>query len=295
VYLKAASYLQIGKKNWLMRNPVLLILLLSAATASAQTRLGVFAGIANYQGDLVDGLYASPRAAFGVSANFSIGQRLSVRTGLTFAKVAGADSLNSSADFKNRNLSFQSPVTELSLMAEYNLFNLDNLKWTPYVFAGVAGYHFNPYTYDGGRKVYLQPLGTEGQGIAGYDSKPYSLNGFAIPFGGGVKYMLSDKVQLGLEAGLRKLFTDYLDDVSGTYADATELLQARGQQAVDISFRGDEVPGGPQIYPSKLETRGSLKSKDYYYFTGLHLTFEIGEGLFSGRGKKGYGCPANVF
>ncbi len=107
--------------------------------------------------------------------------------------------------------------------------------------------------------------------------------------------MLSDKVQLGLEAGLRKLFTDYLDDVSGNYADQQDLLNARGQQTVDVAFRGDEIPGSTLNYPAKGEQRGSPKSKDYYYFTGLHLTFEIGDGLFSGRGKKGVGCPVNVY
>lgn len=270
-------------------------IVLIATIATAQTRLGVFAGIANYQGDLVHSVFASPKAAVGISAAFTVSPRLSIRTGLTFAKVAGADSL-SSEYYRGRNLSFQSPVTELSLMAEYNLFNLDNIKWTPYAFAGISGYHFNPFTYDGvGRKIYLQPLGTEGQGISGYNAKLYALNGFAIPFGGGIKVMLSDKIQLGFETGLRKLFTDYLDDVSGNFADPQDLLQARGQQAVDLAFRGDEVAGSTQAYPPKGETRGSPRRKDYFYFTGLHLTFEIGDGLFSGRGKKGYGCPANVF
>ncbi len=282
-----------------MRNSILFFIVFALATAAtAQTRLGVFGGIANYQGDLVEGIYVSPRAAIGFTAAFQVGPRLSVRAGLTFAKVAGADSLNSKVSARSRNLNFQSPVTELSLMAEYNLFNLDNLRWTPYVFAGLAGYHFNPYTYNGNRKTYLQPLGTEGQGISGYSSKLYSLGGLAIPFGGGIKYALSDKVHLGLEAGLRKLFTDYLDDVSGNYADEGDLLYMRGQQAVDLAFRGDEVPGSSQLYPPKGDQRGSPKSKDYYYFTGLHLTFSIGDGdggLFGGgRGKKGYGCPANV-
>lgn len=281
-----------------MRRSILLFSTLLVFTViNAQTRLGVFAGIANYQGDLVDGFFASPRAAFGISLNFSVSERLAIRTGLTFAKVAGADSLNSKTAFKNRNLSFQSPVTELSVLAEYNLFNIEQTHWSPYVFAGVAVFHYNPFTYyTANRKIYLQPLSTEGQGISGYNSQPYSLTGFALPFGGGVKFMLGSSVQLGIEAGLRKLFTDYLDDVSGTYADAQDLLQARGQLAVDLAFRSGEVPGSTQTYPSKTEFRGSPKSKDYYYFTGLHLTFNIGngEGLFSGgSGKRGYGCPNN--
>lgn len=264
-----------------------------AAAASAQIRLGVFGGIANYQGDLVAKPFASPRAAVGVSATLPVTEKFSLRAGLTFARIAGADSLNSSAAFRSRNLSFQSPITELSLLGEYNLFNLDNRRWTPYVFAGIAGFGYNPFTYEGRRKVYLKPLSTEGQGIAGYNREHYALTGFAIPFGGGVKFALGDNVNLGLEAGLRKTFTDYLDDVSTTYADAGDLLKARNQQAVNLAFRGDELPGSTQTYPARGEPRGSAKSKDYYYFTGLHLTFNLGSGggLFRSRGKRSYGCP----
>lgn len=271
------------------------LLVCLSATAFAQPRMGVWAGVANYMGDLVEAPYASPRAAFGLSLTFPVGDRLSIRGGLSFAKVAGADSLSSKAADRARNLSFGSPVTEFSLLGEYNLFNLDNTRWTPYAFAGVAIFHFNPFTYDGQQKVYLQPLGTEGQGIVTYNRQPYSLTGFAIPFGGGLKFMLSDNVNLGIEAGLRKTFTDYLDDVSTTYIDAGDLFKAHGQEAVNLAFRGDEVRGSTTAYPATGELRGSAKSKDYYYFTGLHLTFTLGnggDGIFHSRGKKGYGCPS---
>ncbi len=277
-----------------MRRVILVLFIGCTLSAPAQVRLGVFTGIANYQGDLVEKPFASPRAAFGLSANFPLSNHLTFRVGLTIAKIAGADSLSDKAAFRSRNLSFQSPVTEFSLLAEYNLFDLDNRRWTPYAFTGVAVYHFNPFTYDGARKVYLQPLGTEGQGIAGYNKAPYSLTGFAIPFGGGVKFALSDKVNLGLEAGLRKTFSDYLDDVSTAYADAGDLFKARGQEAVNLAFRADEVRGSTAVYPAKGEPRGSAKSKDYYYFTGLHLTFVLGDGngFFHRRSNRRYGCPS---
>lgn len=277
-----------------MRFSLCALFIVSSLCATAQVRLGVFTGIANYQGDLVEKPFVSPRGAFGLTANFPVGNRLGLRAGLTFAKVAGADSLNPNTGFRARNLNFQSPITELSLLAEYNFFNLDRLRWTPYFFTGIAGYRFNPFTYDGPQKVYLQPLGTEGQGLPGSNRQPYALHGIAIPFGGGVKFVLSDNINLGVEAGIRRLFTDYLDDVSTNYADATELFNARGQQAVNLAFRADEVPGSTAAYPAKGEPRGSAKSKDYYYFTGLHLTFALGNGdggPFRGRGKKGFGCP----
>jgi len=95
------------------------------------------------------------------------------------------------------------------------------------------------------------------------------------------------------------LFTDYFDDVSRNYADQTDLLTSRGQKAVDMAYRGDEVAGGSPGYPGKDAQRGSATSKDAYYFVGVHLSFRLGmadgsRGGYSRWGKKGYGCPANM-
>jgi hypothetical protein len=264
----------------------------------AQLQLGVFGGIANYQGDLVDKIYQNPKGAFGLTLGYQISNRINLRAGLTFAKVAGADSLNNQPDLRMRNLSFETPITEFSLVGEFNTFDIDLKSWSPYVFAGLAIYHFSPYTFDSkGNKVFLQPLSTEGQGLPGYpDNKPYALTQIALPFGGGVKYKISDNFRVALELSMHKLFTDYLDDVSGNYADPADLLANKGQQSYELSYRGDEVPGGDPNYPSKGITRGSPKYKDYYYFTGIHLTFVLpqsdGGGFAKGSGRnRRYGCP----
>ncbi len=261
----------------------------------AQLQLGVFGGLSNYQGDLVDKIYQAPRAAIGITAGYEISGRFNLRAGLTFAKVAGADSLNEKDYLRMRNLSFQSPITELSVTSEFNTLNMDIHRWSPYLFGGLALFRFNPYTFDqNGNKVFLQPLGTEGQGLAGYESSNlYARTQLAIPFGGGIKFNVSDQFRIALEVGMRKLFTDYLDDVSGNYADPADLLANRGPLSVDLSYREDEMPGGNAIYPSKGDQRGSPKYKDYYYFTGLHLIYRLPEGSGGSRGsrKSGYGCP----
>lgn len=269
---------------------LVLVLFFIAHTSFSQFRLGIFGGLSNYQGDLTDKPYKSPKTAFGLTGTFPLTQRFSIRTGLTFGKIGAADSLSDKPELRARNLSFQSRITEFSVLGEYNIFNLDQIRWTPYIFAGLAVFHFDPYTYDStGIQTYLQPLSTEGQGLPGYPNKPYALTQLAIPFGGGIKYAISERVQLGLEVGLRKTFTDYLDDVSTNYADPADLLAGNGPRSVELSYRGGEV-GFPN-YPVKGFTRGNPKSKDYYYFTGLHLTFALGSGEGRGSGEKGYGCP----
>ncbi len=260
----------------------------------AQFQAGVFGGLSNYQGDLTDKLYKNSKAVFGLTAGYQFTNRISVRAGISFAKIAGADSLTKQDDLRQRNLSFQSGIQEFSLVGEFNSFDMTIKRWSPYVFAGLAIFRHNPNTYDqNGNKVFLQPLSTEGQGLPGYTpNKPYALTQLAIPFGGGIKYNVSDRIRLALEVGLRKTFTDYLDDVSGNYADPNDLLTYKGQQAYDLSYRGDELPGGDPAYPVKGDTRGGSKYKDYYYFSGLHINYIFGEnGTGRGAGKKGYGCP----
>lgn len=278
-----------------MRKLLLPFALTLSISSFAQVRLGVFTGIANYQGDLIDKPFQAPRFAAGLSLAYDFSERFALRGGLTIAKVAGADSLSDKSYLRDRNLSFQSSLVEFSLRGEYTIFNISNMRWSPYVFGGLAVYHFNPYTFDrNGTQVYLKPLGTEGQGLEQYpERKPYSLTQVALPFGGGVKYAISDKVDLGLELGLRKLFTDYLDDVSTNYADVNDLLAGRGAQAADLAYRGDEVPGGNPAYPAKGDQRGGVEQKDWYYFTGLQLNIRLSEegGLFGGGRRSKYGCP----
>lgn len=278
-----------------------LIALASYSHAYSQVQIGIFGGLSNYQGDLTDKPYKNSKGAFGISVNYLIHPRITLRGNLIFAKIAGADSLSDKDYLRKRNLSFQSPLTELSLVAEFYTFNLENKRWSPYVFAGIGIFHFNPYTFDrSNTKVYLKPLSTEGEGLPGYtDSKPYSLTQLSLPFGAGIKYVLTPNINIAIEAGLRKTFTDYLDDVSGNYPDAMDLFNARGQEAVLLSYREYEVVGGTPAFPSKGSQRGSPKSKDYYYFTGIHLTFALNSSENSSshnyrlHSKGRYGCPAN--
>lgn len=271
------------------------LVLLCKLSFAQRFHVGVFGGLAAYNGDLADKIF--PRkvtnGAIGITGNYEITDNFMLRAGFTFTRVGGADRFSDDAGRRARNLNFETAITEFSLVGEYYLLNLYDYKFTPYAFAGLALYHFNPYTYtNSAEKVYLKPLGTEGQGIPGY-GKEYKLTQLAIPLGGGVKYAINNNLHLGLEAGLRVLFTDYLDDVSTNYADPADLLAYRGQLAVDLSYRGDELPGGAPVSPDKSTPRGSAKYKDFYYFTGLHLTFRINNngGWYGAGNSKSVRCP----
>ncbi|MES1219152.1 MAG: DUF6089 family protein [Bacteroidota bacterium] len=279
------------------------VLLLASVFAHAQNlHVGVFGGAAAYNGDLVDKIFPAhgqTKGAVGIDLTYEYNDHINIRGGYTYAQVAGYDKFSDKASMLERNLSFQTSISEFSILGEYNIFNLYETRFTPYVYAGLAVFHYNPYANDAnGLKTFLQPLSTEGEGLAGYpEKKPYSLTQPAVPLGIGFKYAVSDNVRIGIEAGYRKLFTDYLDDASTTYAAESDLLAAKGQKAVDMAYRGDEIPSG-NPFPGKGAQRGNSNNKDSYYTIGLHLTFRLGDrdgGNGARSSHKNYGCPANMF
>jgi hypothetical protein len=290
-----------------MRRVQLFIFLMSMASLAMSQRVhvGLFGGLAAYQGDLTDKVFPKKvtNGAIGITVNYELKDRLMLRGGFTYAVVGGADRYSEKPDLVARNLSFETKIVELSAVAEYYFFNLYDRRYSPYIFGGLAVFHYNPYAFNSStpEKIFLKPLSTEGQGVPGYTGrKPYSLTQASLPFGGGVKFAVNDNLRIGIELGMRKLFTDYLDDVSTTYIDEADLLAARGQLAVDMAYRGDEVAGGDPNFPLKDAQRGSDKYKDWYYFSGIHLTYRIngarsgGGGGFGGR-KSRTGCPTNVY
>jgi hypothetical protein len=237
-------------------------------------QVGGFLGASNYSGDLtekrVDLRYT--RYSLGLFAKRDFNRYFSLRAGFTYGRITGADSTSKYKNLVNRNLSFRSPIIEASLIGEFNFLDIDDKRFTPYVFGGVAVFSFYPTTRDAnGNVIKLRTLTTEGQGLPMYpDRKQYNLRSIAIPFGAGVKFLVTDQWVLGFEIGLRKTFTDYLDDVSKSYVDRSTLLLYRGQQTVNYAYRG----GGN--YPLDGFPRGSEKHDDWYVFSGFTLGYRFG-------------------
>jgi Domain of unknown function (DUF6089) len=177
-----------------------------------------------------------------------------------------------------RNLEAKTQYYELSATAEINLTPydvMDSKTTAPYLFAGIAGFYFNPQArLNVNEKTWtnLRPLGTEGQTLEG-GKKPYNPIQIAIPFGIGFKIALSKRLNLGMEVGLRYTFTDYLDDVSGHYPDLGALAK-KDPTAEALSFRTRELMGSQLELPSG-QKRGDSYKNDLYYFIGTTLTFNL--------------------
>ncbi len=130
----------------------------------------------------------------------------------------------------------------------------------------------------------LQPLGTEGQRLPASNNPIYQLTQFSIPVGLGLKFAISDSWNIGFELGSRLTFTDYLDDVSTTYASDNELLETQGELALALANRSRTPKLGG-------EGRGDAEDKDWYIMGGLSISFNLSETVFSGfSGRSKTGC-----
>ena len=190
-------------------------------------------------------------------------------------------------DRRERGLSFRSKISEAYIAAElyptYFFEKYDGLKgkFRPYVVGGVGIYHFNPQTKDvDGSWVNLAPLKLEGQGFPEYpDSKPYKLTQMNVLMGFGFKYYIKERTYIGLEILHRKLFTDYVDDVSHNYyIDRihfdNNLPAADAVVARRLYYRGTYTFPASRPYTEFAE-RGDPKENDAYFSTILRLGWRI--------------------
>lgn len=281
-----------------MRKFILLCFAVPSIVHAQCLHVDLFGGFSNYQGDLQAKRFTTAQAkgAAGIGLRYDLDSHFDLRTNFTYASLGADDKYNAQADLRARNLSFRTKLTEANLLLDYNLLNLNYHTFTPYVFGGLAVFHYNPYAFDSlGNKTYLRPLSTEGEGLTAYpDRKTYQLTQLAIPFGAGIRWKFTDNIIISYEIGLRKTFTDYLDDVSTTYIDQTALAAARGAKAVEMAYRGDELKNGLS-YPAEGAIRGGAKFKDWYYFSGVTVSIGIGKRKgFHGSDNGRTDCPKPV-
>lgn len=190
-----------------------------------RSEIGFGLGTLNYTGDLLrsyDFGYSRPAATVFYRSNIS--PVVSFRAGLVGGMLAASEKPIDKFGAV-RDESFNIFLMEASTVMEYHFLNWRETKrfvrFTPYVFAGLALYGFT---------------GNEAK------TAEYSNIQGAVPFGLGAKYVHNPKWYFSLEFGVRKTFSDYLDNVSA----------------------------GDQRY--KNFRYGNPNDNDTYYFLGFTLT-----------------------
>jgi len=248
-------------------------------------------GGANKEGTnfLADFEYTMTRPLLSLGFRYMILEKLSAKVMLSYGWLRGDDNTTTEPYRNYRSLSFYSPLVEFAIQGEYHLtkerighrYNLrrvrgvKGIKLNTYFFAGIAGFWFNPKGKDqNGKWQSLQPLGTEGQNVSPVRKK-YSRVQLSIPFGLGLKYGLNRKWSIGLELGVRKTFTDYIDDVSTTYYDNDAIKAANGEEA---AYLADPSSGEHPGWTAGGQQRGDPNDKDAYMFMILNLTYKLRAG-----------------
>jgi len=306
--------------------------LLMAQQWKKQKREIIFGiGAANFLGDLggADGIgtyflrdlefsQTKPHVQAGFRYRFT--PTISAKAAFSYARVAGSDRLTSEPARRNRDLEFRSDIWEVSAQFEYALIE-EHIKGryirgktkfpvNIYLFGGIGFLHFNPKSRINfqGDWIPLQPLGTEGQGLDG-GAKKYIRYTMCIPVGIGFKYPITNQWHIGLEYGLRKSFSDYIDDVSGSYYDRGAIRDARGDQAMYFAdpasystpysndrkafdTRGVKFIDGPNGekrdvagYTNPGQRRGNSSKDDSYMFATLSVSYKLIKGSTKSRVK----------
>ncbi len=187
---------------------------LGAASAWAQntSELGIGVGGTNYKGEISPQYqWQNNRPAVTVFYRRDISAPITLRGGLTFgglrANDANVEGVNGGVPPLQgyRQVSLRGSVLELSAVAEYNFLDYHQrsdqhrVHVSPYLFGGVAGFYLN--TTVESQNTALQPDFNRKGGMVS----------LAIPAGAGLKIALSQHLNLGVEMGVRKTFSDQLD------------------------------------------------------------------------------------
>jgi hypothetical protein len=271
---------------------VLLVVLRTSAQEDAivqEGEIGLSVGSSQYFGDLnPNPRFNTPNVAASAFFRKNLGGYVALRVAGTYTFLAYSDRYNTDNEFMyRRNLSFNTNVWEGTIQGDFNFFKYlpgsEHHRFTPYITFGIGVFSYNPYTYYQGQKVYLRPLGTEGQGSAAYpDRKPYGSMAVCFPLGVGVKYSVSRMINIGFEVLYRFTTTDYIDDVSKTYApNAQPQYLPNGQPTLWYALEDRSYETGEPIGIQGRQ-RGYSNQNDSY----LTAQFTVSFNLFS------YKCPS---
>lgn len=254
---------------------------------------GLTVGAAHYFGDLnTRASINRPKPAIGIYYKKPFNNYLGIRVSAHYAQLGYSDTYSNSEYQQRRNLSFNSDIFELAVQGEFNFFrfipNDPYYSFTPFVTLGLGIFSFNPYAYLDNKKVYLRPLGTEGQNLGyvdpntGNKRKPYGSSAVCVPIGVGIKYNVSNNINLSFQVAHRLTMTDYIDDVSTTFIGIDKFPPLNGQPAVAGILQDRSFEMGTRIGVEGRQ-RGFSKQKDQYIIAEMGISFSIST----------YKCPSS--
>jgi hypothetical protein len=280
--------------NMFRKTITILCLLIGLQSAQAQLldayvhqgEVGVSVGLGHYFGDInPNSAINRPKTAAGIFFRKQVTNYIGVRLSADYAMLGYSDVYSTNPVQQARNLSFNTNVWEVSLAGDFNFFEFhpgfEGYNFTPYVGLGVGVFSFDPYAYLNGEKYLLRTLGTEGQGSSLYPNlQPYNPIAISIPFTIGAKYALNERTNVFAEFTYRFTNTDYLDDVSGTFAPDAFPPLPDGSPSPGFLLQDRSYETGTSI-GVKGKQRGNSMQKDAFATLKLGISFNL----------SSYRCP----
>ncbi|MDE0770599.1 MAG: DUF6089 family protein [Salibacteraceae bacterium] len=247
------------------------IFVMSSGKSQMKTEIGLLLGQSYYLGDLNPTTQfpgGHTHISWGITIRQPINERWAFKAQYFNSKLSGSDASSNSTSAINRNLSFETPLNEFSGQFEFNFARYHSFiirhHFSPYLFGGLGLGFINPRTEFNGNQYDLRELRTEGQ------DKPYSKAQIVIPFGFGLKFKFSHRLMFGLEYGIRRTFTDYIDDVSTAYPNDPNKLTTTAQA---LSNRNTNNKNR-SIWGTQ---RGNPNKNDFYTHTSFTVTVRLGK------------------
>ena len=231
------------------------ILLLSVAAimafsgnAQRTADIGIWGGTSSYFGD-IDGskTFGKFNPNFGAYYRYNFNSRVAMRAMFLMG--------NFSADgtIENVSTNFSKSVQDLSIQAEINYLKYvlggKNTPFTSYITFGLGVAYFG-YQMDPAFIASFNPEHNKGTAII-----DESVVTATLPFGIGFKYTIGQRLGIGIEYQMRKLFSDKLDNLDDPLAYITTEPNTGAEKEV--------------IYNDPLH------NNDWTSYLGLHLTYKI--------------------
>lgn len=239
-------------------------------------------GTSTYFGELnSNNTISDDISQFNMGIEARLLNRIGARIDASIFSLSGADSNSPDSSFqRQRNLSFKTRNLHFQLHTIYYLkpYQGDYYKrWAfdPFIFSGIGYMKFNPTAELGGETYLLREARTEGV--------EYKKWVATIPVGIGAKFKANEFLNINLEVSYHFTFTDYLDDVSSTYAfefanSTAELLSDRKEEVgvVNPEFYDQIQPGA---------VRGNPDNNDSFLQISIKAEIFLPPDLFSRKNK----------
>jgi len=210
------------------------------ALAQPSVDIGIFGGAGTYFGDMTKiNLQKSINLAYGGFVRFNFNPRYALRFNVINGTIGAEGEFDYQPNPLNNFWKFNKNVLDISMNFEWNYLKYivgdKDTRWTTFLYGGV------------GMQTYKYNIVTLNSQIDGSEITP------TIPFGLGVKYNLSKRWGIGFEGGLRKTFSDKLDNLD----DPLSYLNTNVTPNVQVKFTDQ------------------LHNNDWTSYLGIHLVYKL--------------------